>query len=115
LGKWIPVAETNPTSLDANHDPYVLHRQTRHKLYRAVDEENQLNEQLFALQTRCQIFETHIVKEIQRAIADYSAAINKESQYSITVANETNGTATPNNHHSPCSLFPIVFNSLRFR
>jgi hypothetical protein len=24
LGKWIPVAETNATSLDARHDPYIL-------------------------------------------------------------------------------------------
>jgi len=88
LGKWIPVAETNPTSLDASHDPYVLHRQTRQKLYRAMDEENQLNEQLLGLQNRCQHYETLIVQAIQKAITDYAEAVQKSSNYSATVANE---------------------------
>jgi len=99
LGKWIPVAETNPKNLDYDHDPYVLHRQIRHKLYRAVDEENQLNEQLLSLQTRCQHYETLIIQAIQKSVNDYTEQINKECQYSITVANETNGP--------PPSSFPL--------
>lgn len=91
LGKWIPVAETNPTSLDAHHEPYVLWRQIRHKLYRAVEEENQLNEQLLALQKRCEQYESVIVRAIQKAIKDHSEQVAKESQYSLTVANEING------------------------
>ena len=96
MGKWIPVAETNPASLDAHHEPYVLWRHTRHKLYRAVDDENQLNEQLFALQTRCQHYETIIVQGIQKAIKDYSESATKEGKYSITVASELNGTSLHN-------------------
>jgi|SRR5947207_11309076 len=91
LGKWIPVAETNPMSLDAHHDPYVLWRQIRHKLYRAVDEENVLNEQLLGLQNRCQHYETLIIHAIQKAMKDHSEQVSKESQYSLTVANELNG------------------------
>ena len=92
MGKWIPVAETNPASLDAHHDPYVLWRQIRHKLYRAVDEENVLNEQLLALQKRCEHYETLIVQAIQKAMKDHSEQVSKESQYSLTVANELNGS-----------------------
>jgi len=94
LGKWIPVAETNPTSLDAHHDPYVLWRQIRYKLYRAIDEENGLNEQLLALQNRCQHYETVIVQAIQKAIKEYAEFVAKKSQYSLTVANEINGITT---------------------
>jgi len=107
LGKWIPVAETNPKSLDYDHDPYVLHRQIRHKLYRAVDEENQLNEQLLSLQTRCQQYETVIVQAIQKAVKDYTDQITKESQYSTTVANETNGPPQPP-HPNPKHLPPTL-------
>jgi len=91
LGKWIPVAETNPTSLDAHHDPYVLHRQIRHKLHKAIDEENALNEQLYALQMRCQHGERLIIQEIQKAISDFTEQVLKDSNYYITVANEING------------------------
>jgi hypothetical protein len=91
LGKWIPVAETNPSSLDANHEPYVLWRQIRHKLYQAVDEENVFNEQLLALQKRCEQYESVIVRAIQKAIKDHDEQVAKESQYSLTVANELNG------------------------
>ena len=91
MGKWIPVAETNPTSLDSQHDPYVLCRQIRHKLYRAVDEENVLNEQLLALQKRCQHYEVLIIKAIQKAMKDSAEQVAKESQYSLTIANEING------------------------
>jgi hypothetical protein len=90
LGKWIPVAETNPTALDADHDPYVLWRQIRQKLYRAVDEENVLNEHLLALQTRCQRYEVVILQTIQKAFKDYTYSVSKESQHSLTVANELN-------------------------
>jgi len=91
LGKWIPVAETNPTSLDASHDPYVLWRQTKYRLYLVIDEENVLNEQLLALQNRCQHYERLIVQTIQKAIADYTEQLNKECKYSVTVVNELNG------------------------
>jgi len=78
--------------LDAAHDPYVLCRQIRQKLYRAVDEENVLSEQLLALQNRCQRYEVVILQTVQKAFKDYTHSVSKESQYSITVANELNGT-----------------------
>lgn len=95
MGKWIPVAETNPTALDADHDPYVLWRQIRHKLFRAVDEENVLNEQLLALQKRCQHYETLLVQAIQKALKGSADQVSKESQYSLNVANELSGTHLP--------------------
>jgi hypothetical protein len=91
LGKWIPVAETNPTSLDANHDPYVLWRQIRHHLFHVVDEQNVLDQHLLALQERCQHFDSIIVQRIQKAIKDYCDATIKQSNYSVTVAQELNG------------------------
>ena len=91
MGKWIPVAETNPTSLDAQHDPYVLWRQIQPKLYGVISEENALNEQLLALQTRCEHDEFLIVQAIQKAIKDHTEHVNRESQHIITVANEING------------------------
>ena len=93
MGKWIPVAETNPTSLDAQNDPYVLWRQIRQKLYCLVDEENVLNEQLLALQKRCQHDEVLIIQAIQKAIKDHTEHVNKESQYSLTVGNELNSSS----------------------
>jgi hypothetical protein len=110
LGKWIPVAETNPTSLDPSHDPYVLWRQTKYKLYRVIDEENVLNEQLMGLQDRCQAYDTLIVNAIKRAIQEATDNVMKETQYHTTVANELNGTNTPPPHNSPfwhriCFLF----------
>ena len=93
MGKWIPVAETNPTSLDAQYDPYVLWRQIRQNLYCLVDEENVLNEQLLALQKRSQRAEVLIVQAIQKAIKDHTEQVNKESQYSFTVGNELNGSS----------------------
>ena len=95
MGKWIPVAETNPGSLDADHDPYVLWRQIKQKLYRVVDEENVLNEQLLALQQRCQHYETLIIQAIQKAIKEYADQVAKEAQYSTTVGNELNGIPPP--------------------
>jgi hypothetical protein len=106
LGKWIPVAETNPSSLDANHDPYVLSRQIRNKLHKAVEEENVLNEQLLALQNRCQHGETLIVQAIQKAIQTYFEQVTKESQYSTTIATEINGTPPPYSLDTP--LLTIV-------
>jgi|SRR5271154_3203959 len=94
LGKWIPVAETNPTSLDAHHDPYVLHRQILQRLHKAVDEENALNEQLYALQIRCQHGEKLIVQQIQKAISDFAEQATKDSNYYITVANEISSMLT---------------------
>ena len=57
-----------------------------------IDEENVLNEQLLALQTRCQHGERLIVQGIQKAIADYTEQFKKESKYSETIVNEINGT-----------------------
>lgn len=93
LGKWIPVAETNPTSLDVDHDPYVLSRQIRHKLYRVVDEENQLNEQLLALQKRCEHYEKVILQAIQKALKDQAEHVARQSQYETTTANEMTSIA----------------------
>ena len=91
MGKWIPVAETNPTSLDAGHDPYVLWRQIQAKLYGVIAEENALKEQLLTLQRRCEQDELLIVQGIQKAIKDHTDHVSKESQYIVTVANEING------------------------
>ena len=97
MGKWIPVAETNPTSLVAEHDPYVLWRQIQPKLYGVIAEENVLNEQLLALQTRCEQDEILIVQGIQKAIKYHTEHVSKESQYTIAVADEINGN------------FPVMF------
>jgi len=91
LGKWIPVGETNPTSLDAEHDPYVLWRQIQPKLHSVISEENALNERLYSLQTRCEEDERVILQAIQKVIKDHSEQVNKEAQYAITIANEING------------------------
>jgi len=91
LGKWIPVAETNPTALEANQDPYVLSRQIRHRLYHVVEEQNALDQRLLTLQERCQHFDTLIVQAIQKAVKDFSDATIKQSNYSVTVAQEING------------------------
>ena len=104
LGKWIPVAETNPTALESSHDPYVLWRQTKYKLYLVVDEENVLNEQLLALQNRCQAYEKVIVYAIKKAIQDATDNVVKESQYHLTVANELNG----NLHQTPHFFLPAL-------
>ena len=86
----------NPATLEANHDPYVLWRQIRYKLYRAVDEENVLNEHLLGLQKRCQHYETVIVQAVQKVMKDHSEQVSRESQYSLTVANEVTGTLLRN-------------------
>ena len=98
----------NPRSLDANHDPYVLWRSIRHKLYRAVDEDNVFNEQLLALQKRCQHYETVIVQAIQTALKENSQQVSKQSQYSLTVANEISGIFLSVNisHASYCATNP---------
>ena len=71
----------------------VLCRQIRQKLYCVVDEENVPTEQLLALQKLCQHHEILIVQAIQKAIKYYTEHVNKDSQYSLTVANELNGSA----------------------
>ena len=94
------MAETNPIALEPLHDPYVLWRQTKYRLYLVIDEDNALNEQLLALQNRSQHFDRLLVQAVQKVIASYTEQVNKESQYNATAANELNGTFPP--------LFPNV-------
>jgi hypothetical protein len=59
-----------------------------------ISEENVLNERLYSLQLRCEEDEKIILQAIQKAIKDHSEQVNKEAQYAITVANESNGISS---------------------
>jgi len=94
LGKWIPVAETNPKALSPRHDPYVLWRQVTHTLRNAVQDENERNDRLLNLQNRCQHYETIVIQTVQKAVDTYSEQATRESQFITKVTNDLQSIAT---------------------
>ena len=53
--------------VDAQHDPYVLHRNTQYRLHKQVIEENNSRNDFISVQKNFELFEGHVIQVFQQA------------------------------------------------
>jgi hypothetical protein len=71
LGQYTAVHDSANSKIDAQHDPYVLHRETQHRLHKQVMEENNSRDDFVALQNSFADFEAHVIRTFQQAFQSF--------------------------------------------
>ena len=92
LGQHTAAYDSTGGKIDAQHDPYVLHRGIQHFLHKQILEENNSRQDLISVQQNFQTFEAHIVQTIQQAFQQFlqyvgGRADHEKAMYSDIVSN----------------------------
>lgn len=80
LGQQTANYESSGGKMNAEDDPYVVHRQVYHRLNKQVLEENNHRHDLIAVQNNFAQFETHIVNVIQQAMMSFNQFVGGQAQ-----------------------------------
>lgn len=80
LGQQTASYESSGGKMNANDDPYVVHRQVFHRLNKQVLEENNHRHDLIAVQSNFAQFETHVIEVIQQAMMSFNQFVGGQAQ-----------------------------------
>lgn len=62
--------------VEANNDPFILHKGVTYRLNKQIQEENANRQDMLNVQNNFSTFEAHIVQTIQQGIAHFTTAVN---------------------------------------
>jgi len=83
----------NGSGVKANEDPYLLQRQVYHRLHKQIGEENDVREDMLAVQSNFSQFEAHVVQTFQAGIAQFNQVIATQAEQTRTLYGNVAGTA----------------------
>ena len=79
LGQHSAAFNSSGGKVDSSNDPYVIQRGIQHRLHKQVLEENNNRDDLIAVQRNFEVFEAHVLKTIQQALAAFLQVIGGQS------------------------------------
>ena len=85
LGQHTAASDASGGKLEAANDPYVIQRGIKHRLGLQVAEENNIRNDLIAIQNNFQQFEAHILRTIQQAMAAFSQYVGGQAERQRTM------------------------------
>lgn len=84
LGRHTAAAQTG-ASVKATEDPYILQRQVHHRLNKQVIEENNIREDMLAVQSNFATFEAHVLQTFQTGIGQFNQVVSTQAENSRTL------------------------------
>ncbi|KAF1823537.1 uncharacterized protein K489DRAFT_379533 [Dissoconium aciculare CBS 342.82] len=72
-------------SVKAHEDPYLLQRQVHHRLHKQVIEENNIREDMLAVQSNFSQFEAHVLQTLQSGIAQFNQVVSGQAEHTRTL------------------------------
>jgi hypothetical protein len=84
LGQQTASFESNGT-VKSHEDPYLIQRQVHHRLHKQVIEENNIREDMLAVQSNFSQFETHVLQTFQSGIAQFNQVVAGQAEHSRTL------------------------------
>lgn len=85
LGQQTANYESAGGKMASHQDPYVVHRQTLHRLNKQILEENNSKHDLIAVQTNFATFENHVIEVIQQALMSFCQFIGGQTQKTMNL------------------------------
>lgn len=79
--------------IEPTHDPYVVKRGINHRLNKQITEENNLRNDILAVQNSFQQFEAHIMKTIQTAMEQFFQLVGGQLEHQRAMYADILGTA----------------------
>jgi hypothetical protein len=84
LGQQTASFESNGT-IKSHEDPYLIQRQVHHRLHKQVTEENNIRDDMLAVQSNFSQFETHVLQTIQSGIAQFNQVVAGQAEHTRTL------------------------------
>jgi hypothetical protein len=79
--------------ISAHHDPYVLRRQTLHRLNKQILEENNNRQDLITVQNSFAQFEAHVITTVQGALNSYNQFMSNQADRQKAMLDDIAATA----------------------
>lgn len=99
VGKFDSVGGAGAKLYDPEDDPYIARRKVLNKLHQQVMDENAQRQDLLAVQTGFQEFETHIIQTVQAALNAFYQAVGGQADKTKTLYGDIVGKFTRNIPH----------------
>jgi hypothetical protein len=93
LGQHTAYFDSTGGKLDAQSDPYVVHRGINHMLHKQVLEENNSRQDLISVQKNFEAFEAHIVQTMQQAFGQFLQYVGGRADREKAMYSDIVGTA----------------------
>ena len=94
LGQYSAAFDASGGKIDAQNDPYVIHRGTQHRLHKQVLEENNSRQDLISVQNNFRDFEGHIIQTIQQAMSAFSQQVGGQAERQKSLYSDMVGTSS---------------------
>ena len=94
LGQHSAAFDASGGRIDAQNDPYVIHRGIQHRLHKQVLEENNSRQDLISVQNNFRDFEGHVIQTIQQAMSAFSQQVGGQAERQKSLYTDMVGTSS---------------------